>query len=145
MVNTDDIDPRRYNLKCLTTECKAKKGQGACIQCAAKGCTIAIHPRCAFELNSGFTESDEVDEDGDLKLELFCPLHSKSRKSMKKKQGSEHSRNNDDNSRSLNHQSDMVNDRENTNKRNSLKGHKNKLKNIKIDQIEKYADRGNKG
>ena len=86
-VNTSDIDPKRYSLKCILPECRASKRPGACIQCSAKGCTTAVHPRCGFLPSSGFCESDEVDEDGDLKLELICPIHNKSRKAKNESKG----------------------------------------------------------
>ena len=78
-VNISGINEKRYSLKCYLSSCKGLKKVGACVQCAARGCTTPIHPRCAFLPESGFTESDELDEDGDLKLELFCPLHTKKR------------------------------------------------------------------
>ncbi|XP_062584278.1 uncharacterized protein LOC134246031 [Saccostrea cucullata] len=65
----------RWSLIC----CLCKERCGACIQCSVKSCKTAFHVSCAFQNNLEMKTilTDEVADDGGVKLKAYCPRHSK--------------------------------------------------------------------
>ena len=66
VVGVDDIDPRRFDLRCFI--CKRK--DGACIQCGHTVCGVSVHATCA--VLAGLHMKMTFDGDGDDEDNLVC-------------------------------------------------------------------------
>lgn len=69
------IPASRWSLIC----CLCKERCGACIQCSVKACKTAFHVSCAFQSNLEMKTilTDDLADDGGVKLKAYCPRHSK--------------------------------------------------------------------
>ena len=69
-VTLNQLDKKRYRLKCQL--CTSK---GACIQCAYGRCASAAHPWCVHHCNKGWTKRVVKLPDGEPIWEMFCKQH----------------------------------------------------------------------